>query len=387
MCIGVSRSFGSFPAHSQKCLALIDLLMKLFDSPKAPFRGIIFVEQISMTFPLSVVVNDAFSKIRDALFVEGEHIDDRTPWPARPVSGGSSMSEVLRNATLNAFRLGDAPLLVSTAALEEGVDVQECSFVIRFDHLHTTKAHIQGSGRARMADADIYYFENDPREECLKATTMEEVARNKSLNLATSALQRCNLARVQSEAAVSRVIRYPFTPPGASSSLAEVNFFNCVPILYQYVQGVMGQSISPEECLFDFEVECVREMPPEYVKTLVSVSVPTPNGVIILRQSDFNFFWNSLEMEDIIKPPERLKNMTTMDITIRRAVYVAVLRLHDMGFLTPMNKPSGIAKAETKNKCSVYMNKDKMQLRNQFAETSMSSAIPAMTFDDCDEAV
>ena len=39
--------------------------------------------------------------------------------------------------------------LSPTATLEEGLDVPECQYVVRFDPFHTVKSHVQGAGRAR----------------------------------------------------------------------------------------------------------------------------------------------------------------------------------------------------------------------------------------------
>ena len=44
-------------------------------------------------------------------------------------------------------------VLVSANAVEEGIDVSDCEFVVRFNPIQTTKSHIQGSGRARLAGA------------------------------------------------------------------------------------------------------------------------------------------------------------------------------------------------------------------------------------------
>ena len=44
--------------------------------------------------------------------------------------------------------------------MEEGVDVEACSFVVSFDHLKSTKAYVQMKGRARAHNAKFYVFQN-----------------------------------------------------------------------------------------------------------------------------------------------------------------------------------------------------------------------------------
>jgi hypothetical protein len=279
------------------------------------------------------------------------------------------MADEVRESRLASFKRGDISVLIATAAIEEGNDVPDCYFVIRFDVMKTTKAHIQGSGRARCYNAEIYYFENDPSKECLKAEDMEAVARNEALNKSEKELRASSNARVRDELHASRSIRYPFISKGADD-IAEVNIFNCLPILYQYVQEVMGQSVSPEECLFDIREEDVMSIPPTRVKTVMSVFIPTPSGVVEVSRPEVNAFW-SVSIHDIVKPPERLKNMSALDIEMRRAVYVAVLRLHDMGYLSPSNQPSVQAKAGSKIACPVFHMKYRMNLKNMFSKESL----------------
>lgn len=319
------------------------------------------MEQIAATYPLAYLVNQCFRGRG------GE--DPEEPWPALPISGGGSMADDVREGRLASFKRGDISVLIATAAIEEGNDVPDCSFVVRFDNIKTTKAHIQGSGRARCGNAEIYYFENDPAKECFKAEDMEAVARNEALNKSEGELRASSNARVRGEFHACRSIRYPFISIGADDS-AEVNIFNCLPILYQYVQEVMGQSVSPEECLFDISEEDVMSIPPVRVKTILSVFIPTPNGVVAVSRPEVDAFW-SVSIHDIVKPPGRLKNMSAFDIEMRRAVYVAVLHLHDTGCLSPSNQPSVRAKAESKIACPAFHMRDRMNLKNVFIKESL----------------
>ena len=65
------------------------------------------------------------------------------------VGGTSTMSPTVVNKALGDFRRGDMMLLIATDAAEEGIDVADSSFVVRFNCFGTTKSHIQGSGRGR----------------------------------------------------------------------------------------------------------------------------------------------------------------------------------------------------------------------------------------------
>jgi len=45
-------------------------------------------------------------------------------------------------------------IIVATSILEEGLDVQTCNLVIRFDPCPTVCSFIQSRGRARMQNSD-----------------------------------------------------------------------------------------------------------------------------------------------------------------------------------------------------------------------------------------
>ena len=79
-------------------------------------------------------------------------------------------------------------MLVSAAALEEGVDVAECGFVVRDTYVATTKTHVQGSGRARRPDSVVYYFENDPYLEQEREKDLKAVAKNEELSMSKTKL-------------------------------------------------------------------------------------------------------------------------------------------------------------------------------------------------------
>jgi endoribonuclease Dicer len=298
-----------------------------------------------------------------------------------PISGTGSMLDKTRDANLQSFKTGQTPLLVSTSALEEGIDVPECSFIIRYDDVKTAKAHIQGSGRARCLDAEIFYFENDPDEQIAKAKAMDSIAKDSSLNLSRHDLK----IRLEDEnkclndTLVDRVV-YPFYLNKNSSNeknydaFAQVNFFNCIQILFEYVQIVMKQSFDPEDSLLEKKTEVVSFIPFETRTSVLSVSYPSPRGIVSIDLDEIDFFWKGLNVEDVVTPVERLTNMSSWDIEKRRAIYVTVVKMHEEGgLLTASNKPTVDAINKTKIVCPVMKRNSKINVKNKFNTNSLKN--------------
>ena len=227
------------PCISSKCTRLLELLGELFREHGATrgYKGIIFVEQVSLTFPLAHVINQhhpqsASSAARRAI-------------RAQAISGVGTMSSARRSDVLDGFKRGRTSVLVATAALEEGIDVSDCQFVIRYSKFNTSKSHIQGAGRARHEDAEVFYFENDPEDEAAKAQKMAECARNEDVKL--SEAQRLERAEVRSIDGF-----YPYAPCATGGV---VNIYNCVGIFQSYCGKVLGQSLN-----LDTSGICVQAM-------------------------------------------------------------------------------------------------------------------------------
>lgn len=447
------------PPFSQKLIGLLRLLWTLVGeskstdsirTPQATSRGIVFVEQVAMTYPLAFVVNKFFMemKIRRSLSALPVHlqgdIDSDIDAALRnssgdysldalaveimlPVSGATSMADHVRVQNLDCFRSGAVPLLVSTNALEEGIDVAECDFIVRFDSFSTTKSHIQGSGRARCESAKIYYFDNDPTKECSKAAEMEEVSRRDEYKLSEDELSD-SLKEIQRHGTMGAVgpVQYPFRPsPASGSSTAEggeqsngdgvtdagagvvvthkphggessgdtndsardqedcadpsggggeVNFFNCLSIFFKYTQRVLKQSFDPDS-LFRWRREVVRELPYEERWTLVSVSYPSPTGFCTVSNADVDDFWQGYKVEDVVLPVERYKKLSGQDRDKRRAVYVVVVQLHSLGLLTASNDPSPHALSSCRNACAAMILDNKLNLKNRFASDLLAPTV------------
>jgi ERCC4-related helicase len=68
--------------------------------------------------------------------------------------------EATIRGVLSDLRRGEINVLIATSVVEEGVDVQACSFVLVFDTLKNIKSYIQMKGRARQKDAKFFVFQD-----------------------------------------------------------------------------------------------------------------------------------------------------------------------------------------------------------------------------------
>lgn len=66
---------------------------------------------------------------------------------------GAGMTIVEQKEVMKRFHTGETNFLIATSVAEEGLDVPECNFVIRFQHVSNEIAKVQTEGRARAENA------------------------------------------------------------------------------------------------------------------------------------------------------------------------------------------------------------------------------------------
>ncbi|CAO0799484.1 unnamed protein product [Mucor circinelloides] len=125
---------------SPKIAELIRLLQ--FTSERIPdFCCIIFVERRHTAKAIQTLIEslDRLSHIRcDSLTGHGSTEE-----------GDVQMTFRDQNKIISKFRSGELNLLIATNVAEEGLDIQPCNVVFRFDFFHTLISYIQSRGRAR----------------------------------------------------------------------------------------------------------------------------------------------------------------------------------------------------------------------------------------------
>ncbi|KAI9476109.1 MAG: dicer-2 protein [Benjaminiella poitrasii] len=111
----------------------------------ADFCGIIFVERRHTAVAIKTLIEslDSLSSARCGLLIGHGTADE----------GDIQMTFKDQNKTIEKFKTGEYNLLIATNVAEEGLDIQPCNVVIRFDFFHTLIAYIQSRGRARRKDS------------------------------------------------------------------------------------------------------------------------------------------------------------------------------------------------------------------------------------------
>lgn len=337
----VDRHFLSLPTISNKAEQLLDLTSQLHIKNDR-VRMIIFCEQTVLAFPLAHLLRHYLG------------------YKSTVCTGIGAMTDSQRKQALQNFRLGHVSVLVCTAALEEGLDVSECDVVVRFSSFATTKSHIQGSGRARAWNAQVFYFDNDPNQELAGASHMNTIARAAHLTLSDE-----DLARAREHRGITDI--HPFR----SSTGAEISIFNGLQLVYEYVAKTMGQSFRPEENILTFEGDKNRDYTEQGHKLLIRVSIPSPEGLLSIELNEVNLWWDDIRLEDIVDP-SRIKNWSSSDKELRRFMYVTAIRLSKQGLLDENNQPSALSLRRTRQVCEHWTTNPGVRIRVRYIGEAMT---------------
>lgn len=336
---------------SSKLETLIVKLREIFASNGDSFRGIVFVEQVCLVSALAKMLNGAFQPM----------------YSFGAVSGTGFQTDRDRQEQLDKFKSGELQVLVSSAALEEGIDVTTCGFVVRYTSIATTKAHIQGSGRARHRDAVIYYFENNPVTEHEKEAALNATARETSLSLTVPEQEKA--ARLLAE---SKSSRHPYPPSplesvSASCEEGQVNVFNSKQIFNRYCSMALGTQVQPKKDLYTYSNE------PGERKILESIRYPTPDGWQFIWSDEYREFWKSeLNMESIFSSAERVKRKSASDKEEMCFVYVIVVRLRETGLLDSHNRPDSAKRFDTQRNCPLIQERSsEIAIRNRVIQSAL----------------
>ncbi|KAJ3218247.1 Dicer-like protein 1 [Dinochytrium kinnereticum] len=155
---------GNNPSLGELSLKLQTLVavLKQYEASADSFCGIIFVERRAQAKLIKHVLSELHElKFLNIGLLVGHGVGTR-------LSDGS-MKIKEQKKTLAEFRKGQINLLIATSAAEEGLDVQPCMLVIRFDMAKNVIQNIQSRGRARHANARYIQLVREDDEAALQA--------------------------------------------------------------------------------------------------------------------------------------------------------------------------------------------------------------------------
>ncbi|KAJ4709652.1 Dicer-like protein [Melia azedarach] len=216
------------PFFSKKLLRLIGILSSFRLQPN--MKCIIFVNRIVTARSLSYILqNLKFLVSWKCHFLVGVN------------AGLKSMSRNTMKSILEKFRSGELNLLVATKIGEEGLDIQTCCLVIRFDLPETVASFIQSRGRARMPESEYAFLvdRGNRRElDLIKNFSKDEYRMNREIMVRSSSetfsCSEERVYRVDSSGAlisagygISLLHRY-------CSKLPHDEFFNPKPKFYYF---------------------------------------------------------------------------------------------------------------------------------------------------------
>ncbi|KAJ6718138.1 hypothetical protein OIU79_006129 [Salix purpurea] len=174
-CIGDNTEADVGAGHiTEKVLCLIKSLLLYRDLKD--MRCIVFVERVITAVVLESLLRELLPK----------HSGWKTKYIAGNNSGLQSQTRHMQNEIMEEFRKGMVNIIVATSILEEGLDVQSCNLVIRFDPPTSASSFIQSRGRARMQNSDYLLMVN--REDLATHARLEnylsstEIMRRESLS-------------------------------------------------------------------------------------------------------------------------------------------------------------------------------------------------------------
>ncbi|KAL0452252.1 UNVERIFIED_CONTAM: Endoribonuclease Dicer2 [Sesamum latifolium] len=368
---------------TSKVMCLVETLLAYREMKD--LRCIIFVERIVTAIVIRSLLNELLP----------EFSGWRTEYTAGNNSWSQSQSRKEQNAIVDEFRKGKVNIIVATSMLEEGLDVQSCNLVIRFDPSATICSFIQSRGRARMQNSDFVLM--------VKSGDFSALARLKNYLasgdiMRTECLSHAHLPCDPLDNAMLDEPRYEVESTGAivtlSSSIALLHFYcarlpsdgyfkpyprctinkelgsctlhlpNSCPVQTITVQGeakflkqlacleacrklhqvgaltanlvpdIVEEEAEVQECGYEpYSDECAKYLPPELVGSDGNVSETLYNCYVIELRSNFEY---DIKLQDIVlaihtRLDDDLERLN-LDLDVDRGKLI--VRIKHIGYIT-----------------------------------------------------
>nr|AJA90756.1 Dicer-like 3 [Cycas revoluta] len=210
-------------------------------------RCIIFVERVVV----AAVISSLFQHLSCLSFINSDYLASAT----------SPLGRRKQQEALGRLLSGQVNVLVCTDVVEEGIDVQSCSCVIRFDLPKTVRSFIQSRGRARQSKSCFVLLlerDNEKQQKLLFDIIQSEES------MKELALNRNHTPYPREQSTVEAVV-YRVTSTGAT-----VNCDSSISFIYKYCAKLPGDRYYSPRPEFmarkvdgeDNMYECILRLPP-----------------------------------------------------------------------------------------------------------------------------
>ncbi|UJR36873.1 hypothetical protein I4U23_029586 [Adineta vaga] len=241
--------------YSDKVMKVKEYIINNQDS-----QCIVFVERVYTAAFLCQVLREIFEGTKKIQYISGSkaYIDEISV--SKASNAGISNPTTDECDVVKMFRKKTCNVLVSTAIIEEGLDVPECNLVIRFNKPQNLSSYLQSKGRARKLGGNALFVVL--RDEA----TPESYALNKEEYLNYECIEKLLKNNFKSE--------HDFDPSSNGddnllkpyqTQKVKIDAIRAIEIIYQYC-AVLGTStfLSPQFYFSSIEhknFQCILTMP------------------------------------------------------------------------------------------------------------------------------
>ncbi|KAJ3024521.1 UNVERIFIED_CONTAM: hypothetical protein HDU68_008036 [Siphonaria sp. JEL0065] len=227
---------------SPKFLALVGILEPYASDDG--FCGICFTEKRCSAKVLGYLLPRC-PTLKPFVRVEGlvGHGADSLIASSSPIS--FSMDVAQQKKVVHRFRDGKLNLLIATKVAEEGIDIQPCNVVVRFDMVQTVISNIQSRGRARHKNSKYVVMVNESNFDAQSKIAKLEQNEAQMNFLLLGKMKEDLESQLSHDIAVSAKTVYE-TPIGSKMTI-----FNSVQAIFQYCMTLPQDYFSPLRPIFN----------------------------------------------------------------------------------------------------------------------------------------
>lgn len=149
-----------------------------------------------------------------------------------PESIEAILDEKNNRRVIERFRKDETNLIVCSSVLEEGIDLQSCNLVIRYDNATTFSAYVQTKGRARMKNSKYVLMVNKMEQ----SQVMSKIGKFKAVE---AKLKQCLIGKtinrkIPDEAEISAELYNELIPPFVTKGGATLTALSALQLLNRY---------------------------------------------------------------------------------------------------------------------------------------------------------